>query len=87
MFDHSSRNMTEIKMIPESATSTPPVRIEINDKVFWLRPSNVLRIETLDDYGEPVRVVFNDGGSITWRDGAGSALAEKIAAALWPAKS
>ena len=90
MFDHIQETNIENKpATPESATKEPPVRVDIGGQVHWIRPSNVLRIEShkkSPGYSwDVVIVVLTDGESLSWRD-AGPEVADAIAALLWPAK-
>ncbi len=43
MFDNTQN--TTLNVTPEAATSLPPVRVVLGNDVYWLRPSNVLRVE------------------------------------------
>lgn len=91
MFDVS--NETKISVAassPESATLERPVRIAVNGEVFWLRPSNILRVEAryLSGRGVPNQVVVttSDGKELTFV-GATENEADAIASALWPETS
>lgn len=90
MLDHHSSNKTEIKVIPDAALSQEPKRVEVPGNTLWLRPSDLLRIEARTEremgYALGVSLYFSDGRLLFLYD-AGPEVADKIAAALWPAKS
>ncbi|MGV7193557.1 hypothetical protein [Xanthomonas axonopodis] len=84
MFDHSSNHRTEIKVTPEAATSSPPVRIEAQGAVYWIRPSNVLRVvPTRYSSDSDVRLVFSDGNELTIEKDPRITV-DTVAHALWP---
>lgn len=71
---------------PDAATRESPVRVDVAGEVFWLRPSNVLRIETQRaniGYAIGVSIVLSDGKQLFYR-GADTQTADDIAAILWP---
>lgn len=93
MFDHSSRNNTTVNLVPEAATAEPAVRIELGNGVHWLRPSNVLRLETSmygDSRPEYLKIIFSDGNQISelcqhMKCEDFYALVDSVARQLWPA--
>jgi hypothetical protein len=86
MLDHSSNNTTKIQVIPDAALSLPPRRVELPGYALWLRPSDVLRIETRTQrymgYGLGVSLYFSDGREVFLPD-AGADVADNVAALLW----
>lgn len=90
MFDHSST--TNINATPDAATATPPVRIALGDAVYWLRPSNVLRVEaSAYSGGRPKYLIIylSDGKQISelcqdMKRDEFLSLADSICAKLWP---
>lgn len=90
MFDHHSSNTTKIQTVPDAALSLEPRRVEVPGYTYWLRPSDVLRIEARTErdmrFGVGVTLYFSDGTKDFFRD-AGTDVADKIAAALWPARN
>jgi len=90
MFDHQSRNSTKVHMVPDAALALPPQRIEVAGYTFWLRPSDLLRVETRTQrnmgFEMGVTLFFSDGTSKFLYD-AGPDVADAIAAKLWSAGS
>lgn len=90
MFDHIQETNFESKpSVPDSATKEPPVRVNVGGKLHWIRPSNVLRIESHKGgraYScDVVIVILNDGERLMWAN-ASPKVADEIAALLWPQK-
>lgn len=88
MFDvKHETNIKERSTVPDAATKEPPVRIEVNGEVCWMRPSNVLRIEFKPaNMGLPdlVVVTFSDGKEKSYKGTVNTA--DNIAVLLWPSK-
>jgi len=88
MLNVTHETKVENNHVPEAATATPPVRIELCGEIVWLRPSNVLRMEVRKEYcGWPNRVVLtlSDGRDFIFSGGT-QETADAIAALLWPSK-
>lgn len=90
MFDHVQETNIENKpAVPDAATKEPPVRVDVAGKLHWIRPSNVLRIES--HVGERayacdvVFVILTDGEKLSYHN-SGHDVADAIAALLWPPK-
>ncbi|WP_152667131.1 hypothetical protein [Xanthomonas perforans] len=77
-----------------TAPSQPPVRIQLGNEVYWLRPSGVTRIETLvrGESPEYVNIWLSDGTKV-WLSCLGMKLAEAhsiadgVALKLWPVQA
>ncbi|MBD5034970.1 hypothetical protein VWT76_15850 [Xanthomonas citri pv. citri] len=77
-----------------TAFSQPPVRIELGNEVYWLRPTDVTRIETLVSGESPdyVNIWLSDGSKV-WLSCVGMKLAEAhsiadgVALKLWPVQA
>lgn len=87
MADQNNHNAMP-HIAPDAATLEPPVRVDMAGEIVWLRPSNVLRIETQRaSIGCPVgvNVILSDGKQLFYR-GADWKTADAVAALLWPHK-
>lgn len=90
MFDNTQH--TTLNVTPEAATSLPPVRVVLGNDVYWLRPSNVLRVEaTAYAHGRPryLNIVLSDGATLSslctdMQPEAFHQLADSIVSTLWP---
>lgn len=89
MFDHTSRHETKLQAIPDAALEKEPRLVEVPGYVFWLRPSDLLRIEVRIEndmgFAPGVTLYFSDGTTKFLR-GADSSVAAGIAVVLWPAR-
>lgn len=90
MFDQ--RTTTTINADAAAAVSQPPVRIMLGVELHWLRPSNVLRIETETRGEKPhyLNIWLSDGKRIVhpcmgMKLTEFYALADEVASKLWPA--
>ena len=98
MFDVTqSTKVKQAAITPNAATKERPRRVDVGGEVYWLRPSNVLRIEVLKantrgaefGWSESARVaiMFSDNKYLICSCETGDraiAVADAMAALLWP---